>query len=138
MVNAAFSPARTDYDWISRDEEQVDRYIADPHCGFALDAGGNKAMFLSARKMADPDRLRRIRRSLPVYIAVGERDPAHGQLALVNALVDRLRAAGLQDVTLEVYPGARHEVFNEINRDEVYADLIAWMDSRVHSGVAGH
>ena len=132
MINAAFAPARTDYDWISRDEEQVDRYIADPHCGFALDTTGNKAMFLAARQMADPHRLHHIRKTLPVYIAVGEHDPAHGQLVLVNALVERLHSAGLLDVTLQIYPGARHEVFNETNRDEVYADLIAWMNSKVH------
>jgi len=132
MINAAFAPARTDYDWISRDEDQVDRYIVDPRCGFRLDSAGNKAMFLAARQMADPDRLANIRKNLPVYIAVGEEDPAHGQLALVNALVARLQSAGLHDVTLKIYPGARHEVFNEINRDEVYADLITWMNDTVH------
>src|SRR5215213_679036 len=132
MINAAFAPARTDYDWISRDEDQVDRYIVDPRCGFRLDSAGNKAMFLAARQMADPDRLANIRKNLPVYIAVGEEDPAHGQLALVNALVARLQSAGLHDVTLKIYPGARHEVFNEINRDEVYADLMTWMNDTVH------
>ena len=135
MINAAFAPARTDYDWISRDEEQVDRYIADPYCGFALDPAGNQAMFLAARQMADPERLDNIRKTLPVYIAVGEHDPAHGQLALVNALVERLQSTGLHDVTLKTYPAARHEVFNETNRDEVYADLIAWMNSKVHQAV---
>lgn len=120
------------YDWISRDEDQVDRYVAAPHCGFALDTIGIKAMFLAARQMADPDRLDHIRKTLPVYIAVGEHDPAHGQLALGNALVERLHCAGLLDVTLQIYPGARHEVFNETNRDEVCADLIAWMNGKVH------
>jgi alpha-beta hydrolase superfamily lysophospholipase len=131
MINAACAPARTDYDWISRDEDQVDSYIADPRCGFPLDSAGNKAMFLAARQMADPDRLTNIRKNLPVYIAVGGDDPAHGQLALVNALVARLESAGLHDVTLRVYPGARHEVFNETNRDEVYRDLIAWIKIKV-------
>ncbi len=135
MFNAPFAPARTDYDWLSRDEEQVDRYVADPLCGFGLDGEGGKQMFVAARQLAVPERLAGIRKDLPVYVAVGEQDPVNGQLALVNALVDRLQGAGLQDVTLEVYPDARHEVFNETNRDEVYADLVAWLDA--HAASAG-
>jgi len=127
MFNAPFAPARTDYDWLSRDEAQVDAYVADPHCGFGLDGEGGKQMFVAARQLADPDRLAGLRTNLPVYIAVGEHDPVNGELALVHGLVDRLREAGLGDVTLRTYPEARHEVFNETNRDEVYADVLTWI-----------
>ena len=126
--NAPFAPARTDYDWLSRDEAQVDAYIADELCGFGLDAEAGKAMFHAARAVADPARLAGIRRDLPVYIAVGEQDPVNGQLALSNALVQRLEAAGLTDVTSVVWPQARHEILNETNRAEVEADLVAWLD----------
>jgi alpha-beta hydrolase superfamily lysophospholipase len=85
-------------------------------------------MFAGACDAADPTRLAAIRSDLPVYIAVGDQDPANGQLALVNALVARYEAAGLTDVTFVAYPGARHEVFNETNRDEVEAGLLAWLD----------
>jgi alpha-beta hydrolase superfamily lysophospholipase len=128
MFNAAFQPARTEFDWLSRDDEQVDRYIADPLCGFGLDVAGGKAMFVGARALADPARVAAMRDDLPVYIVVGDLDPVNGQLALVNVLVDRYRQAGLADVTLRVYPGARHEVFNETNRDEVVGDVIAWLE----------
>lgn len=131
MFNAPFAPARTDYDWLSRDEAQVDRYVADPYCGFGLDVDGGKQMFLSARQVADQSRLAGLRKDLPVYIAIGELDPVNGQLALVHALVGRYQQAGLTDVTLRVYPGARHEVFNETNRAEVVADLIAWLSQKV-------
>jgi alpha-beta hydrolase superfamily lysophospholipase len=131
MFNAAFEPARTDYDWLSRDEAQVDRYVADPLCGFGLDTAGAKQMFVAARRLAEPDALRVVRPGLPVYVAVGENDPVNGQLALVHALVARLTAAGLTDVTLTVYPGARHEVFNETNRAEVVADLTTWLRQRL-------
>jgi alpha-beta hydrolase superfamily lysophospholipase len=127
MFNAPFAPARTDYDWLSRDEAQVDAYVADPHCGFGLDAEGGKQMFVAARRLADPDRLAGLRTDLPVYVAVGEHDPVNGELALVHGLVDRLREAGLGDVTLRTYPEARHEILNETNRDEVYADLLTWI-----------
>lgn len=131
MFNAPFAPARTDFDWLSRDEAQVDAYVADPRCGFGLDEEGGRQMFVAARAMADPARLEWIRRDLPVYVAVGEMDPVNGQLALVHGLVDRLTSTGLTDVTLEVYSGARHEIFNETNRDEVERDLMAWLGARL-------
>jgi alpha-beta hydrolase superfamily lysophospholipase len=127
MFNAAFAPARTDYDWLSRDEAQVDAYLADRFCGFGLDGAGGKQMFLAARGLADPQRLAALPADLPIYVAVGDQDPVGGQLALVNALVDRLRGAGLSDISLTVYPGARHEIFNETNRAEVEADLLTWL-----------
>ncbi len=132
MFNTAFAPARTDYDWLSRDMEQVDAYIADPRCGFGLDVSAVKAMFFAARRLADSAQMVKVRSSLPLYIAVGDADPVNGQLQLVNALVDRYRSANLTDVTLRVYPGARHELFNETNRSEVTNDLINWLNRVLH------
>ena len=129
--NAPFAPARTEFDWLSRDAGEVDKYVADPRCGFGLDTAAGKQMFLAAREVADPERLGRIRAELPVYIAVGEQDPVNGNLALVHALAQRLQEAGLKDVTLRTYPEARHEVFNEVNRDEVVDDLVGWLDERM-------
>jgi len=131
MFNAAFEPARTPFDWLSRDEHQVDLYIDDPRCGFGLDVVGGRDMFVGARQLADPARVEQLRSDLPVYVTVGDMDPVNGQLALVQALVDRYAKAGLDDVTLKVYAGARHEVFNETNRDEVFNDLVDWLDEVV-------
>lgn len=128
VFNAPFAPARTDFDWLSRDAAEVDAYVADPRCGFGLDIPSTKAMFAAAREVADPDRLGAIRKDLPLYLAVGGQDPVNAQLAVLTPLVDRYRAAGLTDVTLRVYPEARHEVFNETNRAEVLADLLAWLE----------
>ena len=135
--NAPFEH-RTGYEWLSRDEAQVDAYVADQRCGFGLSDVDGRQMFASARQIADPDRLAGLRADLPVWIAVGEHDPVNGQLALVNPLVQRLQDAGLTDVTLTVYPGARHEVFNETNRDEVVADLLAWLDRVVPPATDQH
>jgi len=131
MFNLPFQPARTDYDWLSRDEVQVDKYVNDPRCGFGIDPAAARAMFAAARQLADRDLVAAMRSDLPIYIAVGELDPVGGQVALVNALVDRYTAAGLTDVTLRVYPQARHEIFNETNRDEVVDDLLTWLDDRL-------
>jgi alpha-beta hydrolase superfamily lysophospholipase len=126
--NAPFAPARTDYDWLSRDEAMVDAYVADPRCGFGIDTAAGKAMFTGARRGADPGQVAAIRPGLPLYIAVGEADPVNGGLALLTPLAERYQAAGLTDVTVRTYPDARHEILNEANRAEIIAELITWID----------
>jgi alpha-beta hydrolase superfamily lysophospholipase len=125
--NTPFQPARTDFDWLSRDESVVDAYLADPLCGFGIDAASLKDMFAGARRLADPAQVARMPRDLPVYVAVGSKDPVNGGLILLWALVDRYRAAGLSDVTVRVYDDGRHEILNEINRAEVIDDLLQWL-----------
>jgi alpha-beta hydrolase superfamily lysophospholipase len=126
--NAPFEPGRTGYEWLTRDEAQVDAYMADPLCGFGYDVAGSKAVFAGARAAADPEKLAAIRDDLPVYVVVGDDDPVGDGLTRVRAVVQRYQQAGLRDVELHVYPGARHEVFNETNRDEVERDLLRWLD----------
>jgi alpha-beta hydrolase superfamily lysophospholipase len=133
LFNAPFRPARTDYDWLSRDEAIVDAYLADPRCGFGIDTDSAKAMFAGARRGADPAQVAAIRPGLPVYIAVGEADPVNGGLTLLTPLTERYEAAGLTDVTIRTYPAARHEILNETNRAEVIAELTSWLD-RVAAG----
>ncbi len=127
LFNAGFAPARTDYDWLTRDDAIVDAYVADPRCGFGIDTASTRAMFAGARRLADPAQVAAIRRDLPVYLAVGELDPVNGGLSLLTPLEERLKSAGLGDVVVRVYPGARHEILNETNRAEVIADLSAWI-----------
>lgn len=126
--NAPFAPARTDFDWLSRDDAVVDAYIADPMCGFGLDPAAGKQMFASARRVADPAAVGAIRPDLPVYIAAGEMDPVNAGLALLTPLAERLAAAGLRDVTVVTYPDARHEILNETNHDEVISAIIGWIN----------
>jgi alpha-beta hydrolase superfamily lysophospholipase len=125
--NAPFQPARTDFDWLSRDESVVDAYLADPLCGFGIDTTSAKDMFVGARRLADPAEMARMPHDLPMYLAVGSKDPVNGGLTLLWALVDRYRAAGLTDVTVRVYDDGRHEILNEINRTEVIDDLLQWL-----------
>jgi alpha-beta hydrolase superfamily lysophospholipase len=131
--NAPFQPARTDYDWLSRDEVIVDAYVADPRCGFGIDTSSAGAMFAGARRGADPAQVAAIRSDLPVYIAAGEADPVNAGLALLTPLTERYKAAGLTNVTIRTYPAGRHEILNETNRDEVIAELTSWLD-RVVTG----
>jgi Lysophospholipase len=128
--NAPFAPARTDYDWLSRDDAEVDDYVAEPLCGFGLDVEGTKGLVDAAARLADPAAIGAIRDGFPLYVLAGTADPVNAGLAWLHPLLDRYRAAGLE-VTSRIYDGGRHEMFNETNRDEVVADLVAWLDERL-------
>ncbi len=125
-LNTPFEPARTPYDWLSRDPAVVDAYIADPYCGFQ---GRNRPNSQAAgERAADPQQLKRIRSDLPIYLFAGDKDPLNGDLALLQVLIERYRAAGVKDISFDFYPGGRHEMLNETNRDEVIANLLAWIE----------
>jgi len=126
-LNAALEPARTPFDWLSRDPAEVDKYMADPLCGFNVTPESYGSLFSMAPRLATPSEIQRIRRDLPLFLLVGDRDPVNANLAWFRPLVDRYRAAGLTDVSWHVYGGARHEVLNETNRREVWATLEAWL-----------
>jgi alpha-beta hydrolase superfamily lysophospholipase len=131
-MNAAFAPARTDFDWLSRDEAEVDAYVADPLCGFTLAETATASVMRTASAARHDPRLASVSHDLPVLVISGENDPVTGPAqAFVGPLIESWRAAGLRRIDHRIYPGGRHEMFNETNRDEVTADLIAWLDRTV-------
>jgi alpha-beta hydrolase superfamily lysophospholipase len=127
LLNAPFAPARTDFDWLSRDESEVDRYVADPRCGFGLEPAGLASWLATSDRLADPKALAAIPDGFPVYVVSGGDDPINAGYAWLDVLVGRYEEAGVA-VTKAYYDGARHEVFNETNRDEITADLASWLD----------
>lgn len=131
---AAFNdpyPHRTGFEWLSRDEGEVDVYVADERCGFPFSAGLCLDWVRAVRKMNDPRNLARIPADLPIHIAVGTEDPCNQGMTLVHELVEDFRYLGADDLTWRGYEGARHEILNETNRDEVQEDLRAWLDKHV-------
>jgi alpha-beta hydrolase superfamily lysophospholipase len=124
--NKPFKPARTDFDWLSRDTVEVDRYIADPFCGFPVTVQLTIDILDALGPIAAKDTAARIPKTLPIYIFSGARDPVSAKL---QGLIDAYRNAGLTRVTTRLYPDARHETLNELNRDEVTADLVAWLEN---------
>ena len=127
-INAPFEPARTPFDWLSRDTEKVDSYIADPLCGFGVDQKATASMAATVLRTADPKALALIRKDLPIYIFAGDKDPINAGLVALKPVAERYRAAGLKDVTEKYYKDGRHEMLNETNRDAVMRDLLAWTD----------
>ena len=126
--NKPFAPARTPFDWLSRDPAEVDKYIADPLCGFESTVQLYIDLLEGLRDTAHPGRQARIPKNLPIYIFNGSRDPVGDN---IDQLLSAYRAAGIRQVVHKVYPDARHETLNETNRDEVTRDLIAWLDGVV-------
>jgi alpha-beta hydrolase superfamily lysophospholipase len=122
------SNPRTPFDWLSRDEGEVDKYIADPLCGFTVSEASRNSMFAASARSLDMAKLGRIRKDLPVYIFAGDKDPINADLTRLTPLVERYRAAGLTDITTDYYKDGRHEMLNETNRDEVVANLKAWIE----------
>jgi alpha-beta hydrolase superfamily lysophospholipase len=122
---------RTGYEWLSRDEVEVDKYVADPWCGFDVPETTIPSLFAPAGRLADPSVLAGIRNDLPILVASGSDDPLAGGGDLVELLGQRYRDAGVTDVTVTVYPGARHEILNETNRADITADIIDWLSLHV-------
>jgi alpha-beta hydrolase superfamily lysophospholipase len=129
-INASFEPARTPYDWLSRDEAEVDKYIADPFCGIRFTPESQASFMTLRERRMDAEALAKVKKGLPTYIFVGDADPINAKLERLTPLVDAYLAAGL-NVTLKVYPGGRHEMLNETNRAEVVGDLLAWLDANI-------
>ena len=127
-LNASFEPARTPFDWLSRDTAEVDAYIADPLCGFNVNEASYGSLFAVAPRLANATEIARVRSDLPIFLFVGDLDPVNAKLTWFQPLVGRYRETGLTDVSWHVYGGARHEVLNETNRAEVMANLQAWID----------
>jgi alpha-beta hydrolase superfamily lysophospholipase len=128
--NRDFEPARSPVDWLSRDAAEVDKYIADPLCGFICSFGLYRDMLSAFRSLYEKaSAFAGAPRGLPVFILAGAEDPLGGALGFVPLLAERLKAVGLETVETRLYPGARHEIFNETNRDEVMEDVGAWLDS---------
>lgn len=125
--NKPFEPGRTAFEWLSRDPEQVDAYIADPLCGFPCSTGTWLGLLEALPRLTAPGALVRLRKDLPVYLFSGDRDPVGQQGKGVAKLHQLYTRAGLRRVTMKLYPEGRHEMLNEVNREEVERDLIGWL-----------
>ena len=122
---------RTAFDWLSRDRERVDRYIADPMCGFTFTVNGFGALFELVLRLYSPENLAAVPKDLPVFMVSGDADPVGDYGKGVRRAYDSLVAAGLTDIRLKLYPGGRHELLNETNRSQVMQDICRWVEENV-------
>jgi alpha-beta hydrolase superfamily lysophospholipase len=130
--NKPFAPNRTDYDWLSADSANVDRYIADPHCGQEATVGLFRQMLRGIRFNQKSSHLRQMDPTLPVLFTSGAMDPVGDMSKGVQRSCEAFRRAGMQDVSLHLYPGLRHEILNEsLQRGTVYGDLLGWLHAHM-------
>lgn len=124
----------TSFDWLSRDAERVNKYISDPLCGFVFTANGFSTLFELISRLNKQENLERIPSSLPVLMVSGDADPVGDYGKGVQKAYESLQNAGLENITLKLYEGGRHELLNEINRDEVMQDVFRWMEETILDG----
>ena len=132
FFNAAFEPARTPFDWLSRDTAVVDAFMRDPLCFPVLKPASAASFLAASTQLADPALLSEIRHDLPVYLFSGSEDPVGERLAGVRTLMERHHRAGICDISFDFYDGGRHEMLNEINRGTVRTNLLVWISDVLH------
>lgn len=126
--NRAFRPNRTSDDWTCRDEAVVDARIVDPLCSFKTTAGMNHAMMGGLQYVAEKANLAKMDKDLPVFFFAGDKDPVGAMGKGVEKVAGWFKEAGVKEVTVKLYPGGRHEMLNETNKEEVYSDVLAWLE----------
>lgn len=128
--NKKFKPNRTESDWLSRDEAEVDKYIADPLCGFDASNSLWSDLLKGIKTGADNTQLAKIRRDLPMHLLAGGKDPCSDNGKGVERLYERLKKQGMKDLTFKLHPDNRHEALHELNRDEVMQEFVEWLNER--------
>ena len=122
---------RTQFDWLTRDQKIVDAYIAHPLCGFTASCGLLREMMKGICFVEQTENLAAMRKDLPIFFIAGSDDPVGPYGKGVQQAAQAFRKAGMQDVAVHIYPLARHEILNEINRAEVYEDILQWIKTKV-------
>ena len=136
--NRPFRPNRTAFDWLSRDEAEVDAYVNDPLCGNLYSLGFYRDLVNGLCHIHQSKAMSRIRQNLPIYIFGGNTDPVGEMGNSPTALVNTYRSLGIKDLEFVLYPGARHETLNETNRDEVMNNLLSWICRHVDGSQPGN
>jgi alpha-beta hydrolase superfamily lysophospholipase len=122
---------RTDCDWLSANEKNVDAYIADPKCGFGFTANGYLALFELMKRMQKEDNVAAVPKDLPLLFVSGTEDPVGDYGEGVKAAVSTYENAGVKDITVRFYEGDRHEILNEDDKETVKEDILEWITARL-------
>lgn len=129
--NKIYENPKTEYDWLSRDEANVQKYIDDPLCGFIPSCSLFRDMMTGVKFITNKKNLTAMNKDMPVYFMSGDMDPVGECGKGVQKAYNNFLEAGMKDVSIKLYPGGRHEMLNEINKDEVYTDILTWLGSKI-------
>lgn len=123
---------KTKFDWLSRDKEQVEKYINDPFCGVVCSCGFFYDLVQGLKEIEDKENLKKVPLDIPIYIISGDKDPIGKNGKGVLRLRDRYIKLGVKDVTCKLYKDGRHELLNEINREEVFEDIFLFQKNQIY------
>lgn len=129
--NKGFKPERTKFDWLSRDEQAVDKYIKDEFCGGVFSSGFFLDLFSGIKKINTKENIGKISLELPMLFISGEKDPVGKNSKGVQKVIRSFEKAGIKDITCKFYRNGRHEMLNEINKNEVYSDITNWIKTKI-------
>lgn len=129
--NNAFKPNRTEFDWLSRDAAEVDKYIQDPYCGTVFTCGFFYDFMTGLKEIEKDSNVELVPKELPIYIFSGDKDPVGKMGNGVRRLYDAYKRHYLADVTMRLYPEGRHEMLNETNKEEVMKDVVDWLNKHI-------
>ena len=122
---------RTESDWLSRDEKVVDDFKNDPLCDFIFTVDGFKALLTLVREDCDDRTAQKVPKELPIYILSGAEDPVGQYGEGVMKTYEQYRQAGIENLQVKIYPEMRHEILNELGKEEVYEDILRWTEERI-------
>ena len=129
--NKHIEKVRTPQDWLTRDEAIVDKYRNDPLCMFQFTLNGYKTLFKILSYVCKEKNLTAIPDTLPILVTAGEADPVGNYGKGPTAVYEQYRKLGIKDVELKLYPECRHEILNELNRKDVYNDILSWVEKHL-------
>ncbi len=132
--NKKFKPNRTEVDWLSRDESMVDLHVDDPKCGFISSISLYHQLFSGLKKLHSEKPFANHSPDIPVLLIAGDNDPVSNMGKGIHQLEKLLISSGIKNVTKKLYPGGRHEMINETNRDEVMNDILDWIQHQIVNG----
>jgi alpha-beta hydrolase superfamily lysophospholipase len=122
-----FKPIRTKQDWLTRDEEVVNKYIEDEFCGFVFTSSAFKDMFGGLLFITNRNNISKTPKNLPILFLSGEKDPVGGNGKMVLKAFQEYEKAGIKNIQMKLYKDMRHEILNEIGKEEVYKDILSWI-----------
>lgn len=122
---------RTVYDWLSRSHQVVGAYIHDPYCGFTCTASFYYDLMKLTANAANKKLMRQTKHDLPMFIISGEKDPVGGYAKDIKRLLSVYKKLGFTNITYKIYPECRHELINELNKEEVYNDIRYWILKKI-------
>lgn len=129
--NKPFKPNRTDFDWLSRDEAEVDKYVEDPFCGGAFTAGFFLDLLTGIGEVNSMENIGKVPRNLPIHLFSGEMDPVGKNRKGVLQVYRAYKKVGIKDVSCKFYESGRHEMLNETNKEEVCEDVVKWLNDHM-------